>query len=218
MYIYMYIYVYIHVYICIYICIYVLYSHTPYHNDTIIKTQDDFFINICTSPFEKGYSRFACERELETEQKLQYFDPTLMAVSVVSFSFSWCSTGGPGAHSAEWRLSLLHLLSNLSGPQLNRGPRALSAWLSLPHLVYNSFSNCLTSVLTELYNSSTSTQSPTRSLESHVWSSSRRNNCHAVHRSLSSGASVYECTMGSFYLVPFHQPISAHAISSHNCH
>ena len=34
------------------------------------------------------------------------------------------------------------------------------------------------------------------SLEWHVWSSSSRNNCHAVHRSLSSGASVYECTMG----------------------
>ena len=26
--------------------------------------------------------------------------------------------------------------------------------------------------------------------------SSSRNNCHAVHRSLSSGASVYECIMG----------------------
>ena len=56
----------------------------------------------------------------------------------------------------------------------------------------------LTSVLTELYNSSTPTQSPTRSLKSHVWSSSSGNDCHAVHRSLSSGASVYECTMGSF--------------------
>ena len=72
----------------------------------------------------------------------------------------------------------------------------------------------LTSVLTELYNSSTFT----RSLKSHVWSSSSGNNCHAVHRSLSSGASVYECTMGIFYLVPFHQAISAHTISSHNCH
>ena len=33
----------------------------------------------CTSHFickvRKGYSRFACERELVTEQKLQYFDP-----------------------------------------------------------------------------------------------------------------------------------------------
>ena len=56
-------------------------------------------------------------------------------------------------------------------------------------------------VLTDLYNSST----PTQSLEWHVWSSSSGNDCHAVQRSLSSGASVYECIMG-FYLVPFHQP------------
>ena len=48
-------------------------------------------------------------------------------------------------------------------------------------------------------------QSPTQSLEWHVWSSSNGNNCYAVHRSLSSGASVYECTMG-FYLVPYCQP------------
>ena len=58
-------------------------------------------------------------------------------------------------------------------------------------------------VLTELYNSSTPTQSPTQSLEWHVWSSSSGNNCHAVHRSLSSSASVYECTMGFFTLVHF---------------
>ena len=57
------------------------------------------------------------------------------------------------------------------------------------------------------------------SLEWPVWSSSGGNNCHPVQRSLSSGASVYESIMGFFfYLVPFHQPISAHAISSHNCH
>ena len=59
-------------------------------------------------------------------------------------------------------------------------------WLSLPHLVNNSVRSLtvtrtdLTSVLTELYNSSTPTQSPTWSLKSHVWSSSSGNNCHAV--------------------------------------
>ena len=47
-------------------------------------------------------------------------------------------------------------------------------------------------------------QWPTQSLEWHVWSSSSGNNCHAVHRSLSSGASVYDCTAG-FYLVPYCQ-------------
>ena len=56
------------------------------------------------------------------------------------------------------------------------------------------------------------------SLKWPVWSSSSGKNCHPVQRSLSSGASVYESIMGFFYLVPFHQPISAHAISSHKCH
>ena len=89
-------------------------------------------------------------------------------------------------------------------------------WLSLPHLVSNSTPtllqlklNSLTSVLTELYNSSMPTRSPTQSLKSHVWSSSSGNNCHAVHRSLSSGSSVYECTM---------RIILAHPISSANFH
>ena len=95
-------------------------------------------------------------------------------------------------------LSTTSLDPNSSEPQ---GPFGLM-WLSLPHLVYNSVSNCtatnLTSVLTELYNGSMPIQSPTRSLESHVGSSSSGNNCHAVQRSLSSGASVYESIMGFF--------------------
>ena len=37
--------------------------------------------------FEKGYSRFACERELVTEQNWNILTSTLMAVNVVSFSF-----------------------------------------------------------------------------------------------------------------------------------
>ena len=62
-----------------------------------------------------------------------------MAVSVVSFLFSRCSTGGPEAHSAGWWLSLLHLISIFSGPQLIRAPSPFGlVWLSLPHLVYNS--------------------------------------------------------------------------------
>ena len=63
-----------------------------------------------------------------------------MAISVVSFSFSRCSTGGPGAQlSAECWLSLPHLVTNGS-PKLLGAPRAPSAgwWLSLPHLVSNS--------------------------------------------------------------------------------
>ena len=129
-----------------------------------------------------------------------------MAINVVSFSFSWCSTGGPGVHSAGCWLSLLHLISNFSGPQTPSGfPRAPLAGCGFPYHISSITPSptvtgtLLTSVLTELYNSSTPTQSPTRSLKWHDWSSSSRNNCHTVHGSLSSGASVYECTIGIFF-------------------
>ena len=146
-----------------------------------------------------------------------------MAVSVVSFSFSrtaqpeaqglssqlddgflYCilsPTGlqnywGPeGPFGRVW-LSLPHLISNFSGPPTQSGaPRSPSAWCGFPYHISSLTPTATLTVLTELYNSSTSTQSPTQSLEWHVWSSSSGNNCHAVHRSLSSGASVYECTM-----------------------
>ena len=126
-----------------------------------------------------------------------------MAVKVVSFSFSWCSTGGPGVLSAGCWLSLLHLISNFSGPQTPSGfPRAPLAGCGFPYHISSITpsptvtATVLTSVLTELYNSLTLTRSLSRSLEWHDWSSSSGNNCHAVHRSLSSGASVYECIMG----------------------
>ena len=103
-----------------------------------------------------------------------------MVISVVSFSFSCCSTGGPGAQlSAECWLSLPHPVTNGSGLQ----------------------NSDLLLVFTELYNSSIAHSisphtghrnvSLPLSLEWHVWLSSSGNNCHAVHRSLSSGASVW---------------------------
>ena len=87
-------------------------------------------------------------------------------------------------------------------------------WLSLPHFISNSVRSLTVwlLVLTELYISSTPTQSPTQSLEWHVWLSSNGNNCHAVHRSLSSGASVYECII-DFLPCPISSARSAHAIS-----
>ena len=90
--------------------------------------------------FEKGYSRFGYERELETEHKLWYFDPqTYGRQRCVFLVLQGCSTGCPGAHSAGWCLSLLHLISIFSGPQLIRSPSPFGlVWLSLPHLVCNS--------------------------------------------------------------------------------
>ena len=125
-----------------------------------------------------------------------------MALSVVSFSFSWCSTGGPDAHlSAECWLSLPHLVTN-GFLKLLGGPRAPLAWRGFPYHSLSITPTVWLLALTELYNSLMPTQSPTQSLEWHIWSSSSGNNCHAVHGSLSSGASVYECTMGYFLPCP----------------
>ena len=102
-----------------------------------ITTRDDFFRKICTSHF---IVTFDCERELEIEQRLQYNDSTLMAISVVSFSFSWCSTGGPGAElSAECWLSLPHLVTNGS-PKLLGLPRAPSAGSYFPYHILSAAS------------------------------------------------------------------------------
>ena len=49
-----------------------------------------------------------------------------MAVNVVSFSFSRAAQ--PEAQRPTLLGDLLHLISNFSAPQLNRGPRAPSAW------------------------------------------------------------------------------------------
>ena len=124
-----------------------------------------------------------------------------------------CSTGGLGAQPLWDMFSFQHLLTNWSGLQNSlgsRGPLLLGG--GFPYHIL-SLTNWLP-VFTELYNSSIA---HSISLEWHVWSSSSGNNCHAVHRSLSSGASVYECTTG-FYLVPFFSAKPANAISSHNCH
>ena len=123
----------------------------------------------------KGSKRlFYCERELEIEQNCNILTPTLMAVNVVSFSFSWAAqpeAQRPSQLGDDFLYSILSATSldpNSSEPQ---GPFGL-LWLSLPHLVYNSIrsltATVLTYVLTELNNSSTPTQSPTRSLKSHV--------------------------------------------------
>ena len=159
----------------------------------------------------KGSKRLfkVCVRERAGDRtELQYFDPTLMAVSVVSFSFSWCSTGGPAAHSAGWWLSLLHLINKFSGPQLIRGPRAPSAWCGFPYHI-SSITPSVSNWNSLSWLSYIIVQRPLNrllDLWTGVWSSSSGNNCHAVHRSLSSGASFYECTMGIFFTSSHFRP------------
>ena len=100
-------------------CYIVIYMFMQHHNDTIIKTHEDFFNNIFTSHFitrvRKGCSRFACERVLETE--LHILTPTVMTVTL-------CLSCSPDVG--------VHSIGAFRGP-----PR--SGVASLPHLV----SSCL---------------------------------------------------------------------------
>ena len=132
-----------------------LYTHLPYHNDSIIKTdawrktQEDFFRKIFTSHFiarvRKGCWRFACERALETEHKLHILTPLLWPSRCVF---------------------LVLLMFGLSEGLLGR------VWPSLPHLIFG----CLEFYWqllwdpnsSELNNNSTPTRSPTGSLKSNV--------------------------------------------------
>ena len=126
--------------------------------------------------------------------------PPLLWPSALCLSRS--SDAQPEARGFSFLLSagfLYHILS-LTGLQNYWGPRG-------PLLLGGGFSNHIFTPTHWLPVSPSYiiVQSPTQSLEWHVWSSSSGNNCHAVQSSLSSGASVYECIMG-FYLVPFRQP------------
>ena len=82
----------------------------------------------------KGCVGFYCERELEIEHKLQYFDPSLLWPSALCLSCSLMLNRSPWVHSAGCWLSLLYLLSIFSGPQTPSGfPRAPSAGCGLPY-------------------------------------------------------------------------------------
>ena len=72
------------------------------HNDDTIKTSEDFLKKKITLTL---FESFVCEKELETEQNCNILSPTLMAISVVSFSFS--------------RAAQPHLVTNRSGLQTN---------------------------------------------------------------------------------------------------
>ena len=197
-------------------------KETQRHNDKgRVKTSLTKYISLnLFARFEKGYSRFYCERELETEQNCYILTPTLMAVSVVSFSFSRAAQ--PEAHSAGWWLSLLHLFSNFSGPQLNQGPRAPSAWRGFPYYISSVTPTPTLTVWLLFWLSYIIVQRPLRRLLN-LWNRMfDRHQTEITVMQLTGHSLPVHQSMNVpwefFYLVPFHQPISAHAISSYNCH
>ena len=121
-----------------------LHAHLQHHNDTIIKTQwqrqtqEDFLEKIFTSHFiarvRKGCVGFYCEGELETEHNWNILTPKLWPSALCLFRSLGLLNRSPGVHSARCWLSLLHLISNFSGPQTPSGlPRAPSAGCGFPY-------------------------------------------------------------------------------------
>ena len=100
--------------------------------------------NIPLTLFErvrKVYSKFYCERELETEQNCNILTPTLMAITAFLSRSPGLFNLGPGAQSL-WDMFLIpaSFLKLIWTPTAQSGVlRAPSAgcWFSLPHLISN---------------------------------------------------------------------------------
>ena len=144
---------------------------------------------------------------------LKYFDPEVMAVSVVSFSFSMAAQpstesplSGVLAFPTTYRLSP-QLYSPVSTGSLNPTDRNSTVLCSIhrPYITFKLPRGDMDTPPQRLPISSDRDVSLPLSLEWPVWSSSSGNNWHPVQRSLSSGASFYESIMG-FFLPP---PISS---------
>ena len=109
----------------------------------IITTQEDFFNKIYTSHFIckglKRLFRFACEKELETRQKLQYSDPhsygRQRCVFLVLLMLNRRPWGPLCWVLAFFTASYQHLLWSLNSIRVPEGPLG-RVWLSLPHLVF----------------------------------------------------------------------------------
>ena len=127
--------------ICFSFAWFVIYSSTSSqrHNNKDRRNDKDKWktsLTIFTSHFitrvRKGCVVSYCERELEIEHNCNILTPHSYGRHVVSFLFSWCSTGGLGPTAGCW-LSLLHLISIFSGPQTPSGyPRAPRSGVAFP--------------------------------------------------------------------------------------
>ena len=170
-----------------------LYSHMQIHaghndnDDKAMKMSDTVLRKIYLSLYLKGF----VWEEVGDRTELQYIDlHSYGHQRCVFLVLQGCSTGGPGAQlSAGFLYRILSPTGLVSKTDFLSSPSYIIVQSPTQYLPITGHQDV----------------SLPLSLEWHVWSSSSGNNCHAVNRSLSSGASVYDCTMG-FYLVPYCQP------------
>ena len=182
-----------------YTCIY-MQNNSQRHNDK--RRAKTSLENIYLSIYLQG-SKWLCGvllwEGVADRTELQYIDPPLLWPSASCLSRSpGLLNRNPRGPALCWMMAFFTASYQqlLWTPTQSGAPRAPSTWRDFPYHISSLTPTVWLLVLTELYNSSTLTQSPTQSLEWHVWSSSSRNNCHAVHRLLSSGVSLCSGTVG----------------------
>ena len=110
----------------------VLYSHVPYHNDTIIKTEAGRKTSLTIyvpltllQGFEKVVQGLNVRGSRRPNRNFNILTSTLMAVNHVSFSFSWCSTCWV---LAFFTASYQHLLWT----PIHKGPKPLRPGVVFP--------------------------------------------------------------------------------------
>ena len=125
-----------------------LYCHLQHHNDTIIKMQEDFFINICTSHFivrvRKGLLKVCVWEGVGDRIETAIFWPHCYGRQRCVFLVILMLNRRPRGPLCWVTVFFYCILSASSlDPQLIRAPSPFGlVWLSLPQLVYNSVSNC----------------------------------------------------------------------------
>ena len=187
-----------------------LYSHVPYHNDTIIKThagitdamiktQEDFFMKYLPLTLLQGFEKVLWGFTVRGSWRpniTEIFWPQSYGRQRCDFLvLQGCSTGA--LESTLLDAGFPYYIASIS----------VSNSTQLSCLQFIGFilpSNSHAVIWSRLHASAISSDICDRdvslplSLEWPVWSSSSGNNCHAVQRSISSGASVYESILGYF--------------------
>ena len=123
--------------ICIYTCVY-MQNNSQRHNDKgRVKTSLEKYIPLnLFARFERVVWGSTVRGSWRTNRNCNILTPTLMAVNIVTFSFSRAAQ--PEAQRPTLLGDLLHLISNFSGPQLIRAPMAPSAWCGFPYHILSS--------------------------------------------------------------------------------
>ena len=199
------------------------------HNDTIIKTDAGrlLYKYMYLSLYCKGSKRVThglrVRGSWRPNRTAIYWPHSYGCQRCVFLVLQGCSTGGPGAHSASF---LYCILSATSLDPNSSGPRDPKAWCGFPYHISSItrlFSNCNCNSWLLSWLCYIIVQRPlcrlldfwNRMLDHHqaeITVMQFTGHSLPVHQSMSVPWEFF------FYLVPFHQPISAHAISSHNCH